>query len=268
MSSSATSVCPVCGGSGWKPVAGPERRLTRCECVTQQRADKLLEQARIPKRYAECEFANFHPELQSPSRSAEKAKIDAERFVAEYPLDNHMGLLIYGDMGVGKTHLAVSILKELIRQKGAQGLFYDYRELLKEIQNSYDPSVSATELGILRPVFEAEVLVLDELGATQPTGWVWDTVGLILNSRYNEKRTTVITTNFEDGPSADAEGQGGAGSTSLAAAKRTRRKDTIGDRIGDRMRSRLLEMCRLVEVRGKDIRPIKAKGLSSCDTDE
>ena len=113
------------------------------------------------------------------------------------PLDS-TGLLLIGDIGVGKTHLAVGIIKELILSKGIACLFYDYRELLKQIQNSYNDSVKATELDVLRPVFETEVLVLDELGAVKPTEWVWDTVSLILNTRYNDKRTTIITTNFPD----------------------------------------------------------------------
>ncbi len=99
---------------------------------------------------------------------------------------------------MGKTHLGVGIIKELVLSKGIACLFYDYRDLLKQIQNSYNSSVQATELEVLRPVFETEVLVLDELGAVKPTEWVWDTVSLILNTRYNDKRTTIITTNFAD----------------------------------------------------------------------
>ena len=111
-----------------------------------------------------------------------------QRFVEGYPVETDgKGLLLTGDIGVGKTHVAVGLLKELIIQRGVSGLFYDYRELLKEVQNSYNQEVSATELEILRPVFEAEVLVLDELGAAKPTDWVWDTVAQILNSRYNER---------------------------------------------------------------------------------
>src|SRR4030081_2564961 len=112
------------------------------------------------------------------------------------------GLLLIGGIGVGKTHLAVGIIKELVLSKGIACLFYDYRELLKQIQNSYNDSVKATELQVLRPVFEAEVLLLDELGAVKPSEWVWDTVSLILNTRYNDNRTTIITTNFADEPAA------------------------------------------------------------------
>ena len=92
----------------------------------------------------------------------------------------------------------MGIAKEWILQKSASCLFWDYRELLKEIQNSYNASVQVTEMDVLRPVFEAEVLVLDEVGAAKPTEWVWDTVSHILNTRYNDKRTTIITTNYKD----------------------------------------------------------------------
>ena len=78
------------------------------------------------------------------------------------------GLLIIGKIGTGKTHLAVGIIKELILNRGISCLFYDYRELLKEIQNSYNATVQTTELDVLRPVFETDVLVLDELGAVKP----------------------------------------------------------------------------------------------------
>ena len=57
-----------------------------------------------------------------------------------------------------------------------------------------------TELELLKPVFAAEVLVLDDLGAQKPNEWVWDTVALILNTRYNDRQTTIITTNYADLP--------------------------------------------------------------------
>lgn len=167
------------------------------------------------------------------------------RFVEEYPVDK-TGLLLVGTIGTGKTHLAVGVIKALIQGKGIPCLFYDYRELLKEIQNSYNDSVQATELGLLRPVFDAEVLVLDELGAVRPSEWVWDTVSLILNTRYNDSRTTIITTNFAD--------EAAATSMRTMSPARATREETLGDRIGERMRSRLHEMCRTVRMEGPDYR--------------
>jgi DNA replication protein DnaC len=253
--------CPLCHGSGWKPVApavdpksrsqSKEPRVTRCDCKLSERSERLLEQARIPARYQHCELASFHAEYGGPNAALSKAALTAGRFVEEYPLDkDKTGLLFMGPVGVGKTHLAVGILRGLILGKGVPCLFTDYRELLKEIQNSYNPSVSATEMSILRPVFEAEVLVLDELGAVKPTEWVWDTVSLVLNTRYNDMRTTIITTNLDDKPAAAA----GRESFGREAAARAAREETLGDRIGERMRSRLHEMCRKVTLEGEDFR--------------
>lgn len=242
-------ICPICDDTGWKTVGeGSERRVTRCDCRLQGRSGRLLEQARIPRRYEHCELSNF--EFEGPHRALAPARMAACRFVEEYPVEKS-GLLLVGTVGVGKTHLAVGIVKELVLQKGVPCLFYDYRELLKQIQNSYNPSVDTTEMEILRPVFETEVLVLDELGAVRPTEWVWDTVSHILNTRYNDRRTTIITTNFQDLPpskyTSEAENE-------RSRAFRASREETLGDRIGERMRSRLHEMCRTVKVEGEDYR--------------
>src|SRR5437879_6886972 len=243
----SAEVCPLCEGTGWKTVSAErDRRVTRCDCRLQARTRSLLAAARIPKRYEHCELSEFDTRFEGAHCSLEGVLLEARGFVTEYPVENS-GLLLIGPIGVGKTHLAVGILKELILQKGIPCLFYDYRELLKQIQNSYNDSVKATELEVLRPVFETEVLVLDELGAVKPSEWVWDTVSLILNTRYNDNRTTIITTNFADEPAASV-------ARSLSPARAATREETLGDRIGERMRSRLHEMCRIVKMDGPDFR--------------
>lgn len=205
-----------------------------CECQTQKKATQRLRAACIPKRYEQCYFENFYFERTDDSLT-EAWKI-AHTFADRYPsAEGEPGLLFTGSVGLGKTHLAVSILRVLVMEKSARCLFCDYRELLKQIQHSYNQQSATTELGVLAPIFEAEVLVLDELGAQKPTDWVWDTVALILNTRYNDKRTTIITTNYPNLP------PGG-------------REETLGDRIGERMRSRLFEMCVEVPMRGADYR--------------
>ncbi|HYK48131.1 MAG: DNA replication protein DnaC [Acidobacteria bacterium] len=239
-----SEVCPLCAGSGWKVVPdAPERGVKRCDCQLRARSDAIFVAARIPKRYEHCELSNY--EFEGSHLQLAPARMAACRFVEEYPVDK-TGLMLVGTIGTGKTHLAVGIAKALIREKGIACLFYDYRELLKEIQNSYNASVQTTELALLKPVFDAEVLILDELGAVRPSEWVWDTVSLILNTRYNDNRTTIITTNFADEPAASV-------SRSLSPA-RASRDETLGDRIGERMRSRLHEMCRIVRMDGADFR--------------
>jgi DNA replication protein DnaC len=227
-----------------------------CECRIERRVARMLSRARIPKRYEHCTLDSYESGFRGADKSLKAAHLMLQRFVEGYPLETDgRGLLLTGDIGVGKTHVAVGLLKELIVRRGVTGLFYDYRELLKEVQNSYNREVAATELGILRPVFEAEVLVLDELGAAKPTDWVWDTVAQILNSRYNERRTTIITTNY-----ANAAGlMASAAQAQETPAKRAMRDETLGDRIGERMLSRLQEMCVVVEMRGKDFRQSVAR---------
>jgi DNA replication protein DnaC len=233
--------CPICGGTGWKDIVGSERRVTRCNCYWLTQAKHLLGVSEIPARYVDCEFLNYET---GGNDGLAAAKIKIETWAGQYPVDRS-GLLLVGPSGVGKTHLSVAALKRLT-QKGVHCLFCDYRELLKKIQNSYNPSVQTTELDLLRPIFETEVVLLDDLGAVKPSEWVWDTVSLILNARYNEKLTTIITSNFLDGASAAAERVDGP--------RRAAREETLGDRIGERVRSRLFEMCRLVQVNGKDYR--------------
>jgi len=202
--------------------------------------------AHIPKRYQHCTLESYSTSFRGADPSMRQAKMMARRFVESYPVETDgKGLLLTGSIGIGKTHLAVGILLALVEERGVKALFCDYRELLKQIQHTWNPQVHATELDVLKPVFEAEVLVLDELGAQKPTDWVWDTVALILNTRYNDKRTTIITTNYPDLPPVGAGGSG----TQLVV-----REETLGDRIGERMRSRLSEMCVCVEMNGADFR--------------
>ncbi len=251
--STSTEICPICSGTGWETIErGKEREAVRCQCRVQGRGERLLAAAHIPPRYQHCDLANFQCDADDKDqKSIRDARFLAGRFVEEYPTDK-TGLLFVGTVGVGKTHLSVGIIKDLIREKGIHSLFCDYRELLKSIQNSYNPAVQATEMEILRPVFDAEVLVLDELGAVRSTEWVFDTVNYILNSRYNDNKTTIITTNFPDKPEQDKLEVDNLGSRS--AADRAARRETLGDRIGERMRSRLHEMCKKVEIEGPDYR--------------
>src|SRR5215216_1232820 len=225
--------CPECGGTGWELVEG--KGVRPCLCKRAARADVLLAQARIPTRFGHCAFDNFEPVQPSLYR----AMMNTKRFVEEYPVVD-VGLLFLGSCGVGKTHLAVSALKELIK-KGVPGLFYDFRDLLKEIQDSYNPNTHTSELRILAPVFDAEVLVLDELGASKPTEWVQETITHIINKRYNEKKVTVFTSNYLDMPIGTAYAE------------------TLTERVGVRLRSRLHEMCKLVFLEGDDYRKVLDK---------
>ena len=242
------SVCPICDGVGLVRVVNAAGLWVSraCECQQMEREERRLAAAHIPERYRHCSLDTYETAFRGANPSLAKALMSARKFAETYPVDTAgNGLLFVGTAGLGKTHLAVSVLQRLVQERGVRGLFCDYRELLKNIQNSYNPQVNTTELELLKPVFAAEVLVLDDLGAQKPNDWVWDTVALILNTRYNDKQSTIITTNYLDLP---------AGGGAKTDAERAARELTLGDRIGDRMRSRLAEMCVRVEMNGDDFR--------------
>lgn len=232
--------CPDCGGSGWVRVSDePGSPVRRCGCFDRREAQRRLQQVEIPPRYAGVDLGNFHL-YKGIDGTLQEAKQIAERFVAAYP-DVDAGLLFEGHAGVGKTHLAVAILRHLITHHGVTGRFVDYRDLLRAIQESYNPVSETSELQILRPILRTDVLLLDELGTRRPTDWVRDTVTQILNDRYRHRRLTLITTNFGDDETDPS-------------------VSTLGERIGPYARSRLYEMCRLVSMRGKDFRQIAGSG--------
>jgi DNA replication protein DnaC len=219
----SVSPCPKCGGTGWEFVEG--KGVRPCLCKTASRLEQLFSQARIPTRFKECSFETY--EAFQPSLT--RALMASRRFVDEYP-NVEVGLLFLGSCGVGKTHLAISALKALI-QRGIGGVFYDFRDLLKEIQDSYNPNTRTSELKILAPVFDTEVLVLDELGAAKPTEWVQETMTHIINKRYLDKKITIFTSNYLD-----------------LATGTTGYDETLTDRLGVRLRSRLKEMCRQILI--------------------
>ena len=271
--------CPHCQGSGWKVVerteqgaqplstdrpgaGGGEPKMVwavPCDCTTGDRTERALQRARVPERYRHCDFENYETDndienvtreqLAAYNRSLTQAKMLVQRFAGEFPVGNEHGLLLMGPCGVGKTHLAVSAMKTIVL-RGHSGLFYDYRELLKAIQDSYNPENQATEMSVLEPVLKAEILVLDDVGSSKPSLWALETVGHILNTRYNDKRVTLLTTNFLDSDAAVANPP----SPRVAGMRAPTLEDSLTERVGKRIRSRLYEMCRTLEIYAPDYR--------------
>jgi DNA replication protein DnaC len=241
-------VCKICEGAGMRVVerADGARVAQRCVCQQSRRGERMIAGARIPPRYAECCFENFDTKFPNADRSLQSAVLQAKNFVKLYPYETDgKGLLIVGQIGVGKTHLAVATLRALIAEREAKALFYDYRDLLKELQNSYERKVEKSESEVLAPVLGSDVLVLDEIGASKPTDWSGEAIAHIINTRYNERKTTIITSNHINLP---------AGAPIPPNSWARPRSATLGDRVTDRIRSRIQEMCLVIEMTGEDFR--------------
>ena len=229
--------CSICDDTTWKTIeVDGIARVTRCDCLRASAAARLLAEARIPRRYQHCDFDNY----AAYNEHLTKAQQYARRLAESFPVVDK-GIFFQGPPGVGKTHLAVAVLRQVIRGRGARGIFYDTRDLLKVIRSTYDPVNRTQEMDVLRPVMEADLLVLDDLGAEKTSEWVDETLNLIVNSRYSEKRTTIFTSNYDDNPD-------------------TTDPDSLLFRIGFRMRSRLHEMCEFLYLDGADYRDLPPNG--------
>ena len=237
--------CPKCGGVGLLRVGNGSKA---CSCQFEQQQTARLNRIGIPANFRAATLESYIAGAQNF-----QAVSMARRYVEEFiPGQTRSGLLFVGPVGVGKTHLGVGILRQLAEEKGIEGRMVDLRDLFDQLRASYDERnlrSQESQAQILHSLLEAELVLIDELGAAKPTDWISETLELLIGKLYNRSKPVIVTTNYPNrgisDPYSESNGKDYA---------RVSRQETLGERIGARMWSRLQQMCRPVDVNGPDWR--------------
>lgn len=231
------SVCGLCNDTGWVMVLQEEREIARkCECTIKKSTDQRMNHANIPMRFQGTSlFATidgYKTNEDNPSQGV--AKIKAQKFIKDYPaLDK--GLLFQGRTGLGKTTYLCGIGCDLIK-KGVDVFYMDWNDLVREMRTGEGHATRdfSTIHFLVSRLAEVELLLFDELGASKVSTWVDDNIYYLFNRRYNDNKLTICATNYLDKP-IDAQ-------------------ESLSQRIGERIRSRLYEMTEAIEIKGNDFR--------------
>jgi len=235
--------CPVCKDTGWVAQGeGFRAPRSRCMCQRVLGRGRRFDEARIPARYAKASLSTF-----SPRGELMPAFIAANHFIQNWdPNGQQRGMVLWGAVGRGKTHLLMGIIRELVFRHGLSVRFVEFTHLLADLKSSFDRRSNSGDL--IEPLSKVDLLCIDELGKGRNTEFEGTVLDELVSRRYNAALPILATTNYAPGRST------GRQAANLASPDHG--SPTLVDRVGDRVYSRLREMADFVEVRGEDYREV------------
>jgi len=224
---STPEICPfdACDGTGFV-MDEQSNSASDCRCRAQRvsRARARSLSGVIPRKYRGVSFDRPPvTEIAGPVTAAVKryvSRIDEQ-------LDGGRGLWFFGSVGTGKTTLAMLVSRHAI-EAGRSVAIYSLPRLLAEIRTTFDDDRSRSYVDLIDRLTEVDLLHVDDVGAEKTSPWVLEQLYAIVNARYEDERSIVITTNLE--------------------------RDPLAEQIGERTVSRLEEMCEVLPLWGADAR--------------
>lgn len=215
----------ICDGSGWIEVDELTAKPCGCRDLRARRAASRRLGTGIPKRFRGVGFerkpiADMDPTLVRQIRVFVR---DIDR-----NLEQGRGLWMFGDVGTGKTSLAMLVSKAAL-EAGRSVAIYSMPRLLADIKETYEDSSQQSYMQLFDRLCSVDLLHIDDLGAEKRTEWVLEQLYAIVNERWQEQRSIVVTTNLLD-------------------------VDELRAQISPRTVSRLHEMCELIPIMGNDRR--------------
>ncbi len=233
--------CALCGGSG--RTFGHDDRgysvLRGCSCGADPRRLALLTGLRLPVKFVSVSLDAYHPKNTDQAKAVARARRFVDEFVPR--ATGVRALLFCGPPGTGKTHLLTAMLKELAMKKAVRCRYEEFFLLLSDIRDGFSKGMSSREW--LEPLRSVDVLAIDEIGkGGKNREFEQGVLDEIISVRYNAGRPTLLATNY---PRAGATWKFGAEGEVA---------ESLEQRVGSRIYSRLHDLCDIVDVVGTDHR--------------